>query len=170
MCFPSVETCITLSPTPRLCFQRVNRHRSQSLRPFVHHFPKIVEITKSDRAPRKQRSWPGTGGTGVREDLRSLLKLCFPAFAMHGSRCTDGTLKNWQPPTPDIPAQHSRLDESASHFTDGSALSPSCYRSRFQPSRPEAWTRGCRGMSRHYQDKRKYRKTDTAPFGYVHGL
>ena len=70
--------------------------------------------------------------------------------------------------------QNSRLDETASHFTDGSALSPSCHSLRFQPSRPEAWTRGWRGMSRHYHNKRKYRNSDTVPFGtgfgFVHGL
>jgi hypothetical protein len=60
--------------------------------------------------------------------------------------------------------QHGRLDKTASHFTDGSALSPSCHSLRFQPSRPEAWTRGWRGMSRHYHNERKYRKfSDTAP-------
>ena len=28
----------------KLCFQRVNRHRSQSLPPFLHYLQKIVEI------------------------------------------------------------------------------------------------------------------------------
>jgi len=59
--------------------------------------------------------------------------------------------------------QHNRFDETASHFTDGSALSLSCHSLRFQPGRPEAWTRGWRGMSRQYHNERKYRNSLTAP-------
>ena len=40
----------------------------------------------------------------VLSDLRLLLKFCFPAFATHGSHWTHGTLKNLQPPAPDITA------------------------------------------------------------------
>ena len=38
----------------------------------------------------------------VLSDLSFLLNFYFPAFATHGSRWTDGTLKNWQSLTPDI--------------------------------------------------------------------
>jgi hypothetical protein len=59
--------------------------------------------------------------------------------------------------------QHGGLDETASHFTDGSALSPSCQSLRFEPSRPEAWTRRWRDMSRHYHKECEYRKSITVP-------
>jgi len=47
-------------------------------------------------------TWERWSGGAV-SDLRFLLKFCFPAFATHGSHWTHGTLRNLQPPTPDIP-------------------------------------------------------------------
>ena len=109
--------------------------------------------------------------SGPVSDLRCLLKFCFPAFAPQGSRWTDGATEETCNLRRLISLlQHNRLDKTASHFTDGSALSPACHSLRFQLSRPEAWTRGWRGMSRDYHDKHKHRNSDTAPFGTGFGL
>src|SRR3989304_6072973 len=78
--------------------------------------------------------------TGV--GLAILSQSLLPRFCNARLTQTDGALINCQPPTPDTPAQHGHLDETALHFTDRSALSPSCHSLRFQSSRPEAWARG----------------------------
>src|SRR3972149_3212794 len=47
---------------------------------------------------------------------------------------------------------------------------PSCHSLRCQPSRPEAWTRGWRGMRRHYHNKkRKFYEFNTAPVSAKNG-
>ncbi|HLE64221.1 MAG TPA: hypothetical protein VI750_13815, partial [Pyrinomonadaceae bacterium] len=104
-----------------------------------------------------------TEGERPVSDLRLLLKFRFPAFATHGSRWTHGTLRNLQPPRPDIPTPTAasmkprRTSPLVPLFPRPVTV---CGSSR---AGPEAWTHGWRGMSRHYHNERKYRKTDTAP-------
>ena len=106
--------------------------------------------------------------TGV--GLAILSQSLLPRFYNARLTQTDGALINCQPPTPDTPAQHGHLDETASHFTDPSALSPVL--PKFAVPAEQAQSVDTR-IARHEPSlltERKYRKSDTAPFGFVHGL